>query len=122
MFHGVMVALEFLVLSVIVRIGVEQLPLPEPCLLHPRFGRALIHRSVYMTLLFFCPILCLIFAFPDFFTFLRYHIAHIENQCVTSNLWVVLGGALTKSRIGGIIFSCVAEKVLMERLMGIDGN
>lgn len=29
MFHGVMVALEFLVLSVIVRIGVEQLPLPR---------------------------------------------------------------------------------------------
>ena len=28
MFHGVMVALEFLVLSVIVRIGVEQHPLP----------------------------------------------------------------------------------------------
>ncbi len=76
MFHGVMVALEFLVLSVIVRIGVEQLPLPEPCLLHPRFGRALIPRSVYMTLLFFVlvrPILCLIFAFPDFITFQRHH-------------------------------------------------
>ena len=29
MFHGVMVALEFLVLSVIVRIGVEQLPFPR---------------------------------------------------------------------------------------------
>lgn len=28
MFHGVMAALEFLVLSVPVRIGVEQLPLP----------------------------------------------------------------------------------------------
>lgn len=83
MFHGVMVALEFLVLSVIVRIGVEQLPLPEPCLLHPRFGRALIPRSVYMTLLFlsfFCPILCLFFAFPDFFTFLRHYMAYIENQ------------------------------------------
>ena len=32
MFHGVMAALEFLVLSVPVRIGVEQLPLPlESC-------------------------------------------------------------------------------------------
>ncbi len=79
MFHGVMVALEFLVLSVIVRIGVEQLPLPESCLLHPRFGRALIPRSVYMTLLFL-SFFCLIFAFPDFFTFLRHHMAHIENQ------------------------------------------
>ena len=39
MFHGVMVALEFLVLSVIVRIGVEQLPLPpSPALSFlPRF-------------------------------------------------------------------------------------
>ena len=76
MFHGVMVALEFLVLSVIVRIGVEQLPLPEPCLLHPRFGRGLIPRSVYMTLLFFVLvrfILCLIFAFSDFITFQRHH-------------------------------------------------
>ena len=45
-------------------------------LLHPRFGRALIPRSVYMTLLFFVLvrlILCLIFAFPDFITFQRHH-------------------------------------------------
>ena len=34
MFHGVMVALEFLVLSVIVRIGVEQHPLPPPSPAH----------------------------------------------------------------------------------------
>ena len=34
---------------------------------------------------------------PDFITFLRHHIAHIENQLITPNNWVVLGGALTKS-------------------------
>ena len=33
---------------------------------------------------------------PDFITFLRHHIAQIENQRVTSNLWVALGGASKK--------------------------
>ena len=33
---------------------------------------------------------------PDFITFLRHHIAQIENQWVTSNLWVALGGASKK--------------------------
>ena len=35
-------------------------------------------------------------AFPDFITFLRHHIAHIENQLITPNNWVVLGGASEK--------------------------
>ena len=34
--------------------------------------------------------------FPDFITFLRHHIAHIENQLITPNNWVVLGGASEK--------------------------
>ena len=34
--------------------------------------------------------------FPDFITFLRHHMAHIENQLITSNNWVVLGGASEK--------------------------
>lgn len=34
--------------------------------------------------------------FPDFITFLRHHIAQIENQRVMSKLWVVLGGASKK--------------------------
>ena len=48
MFHGVMVALEFLVLSVIVRIGVEQHPLPpSPALLFfPALRRALLFQAV----------------------------------------------------------------------------
>ena len=33
---------------------------------------------------------------PDFITFLRHHMAHIENQLITSNNWVVLGGASEK--------------------------
>ena len=33
---------------------------------------------------------------PDFITFLRHHIAHIENQLITPNNWVVLGGASEK--------------------------
>ena len=33
---------------------------------------------------------------PDFITFLRHHIAQIENQRVTSNLWVALGVASKK--------------------------
>ena len=114
MFHGVMVALEFLVLSVIVRIGVEQLPLPEPCLLHPRFGRALIPRIVYMTLLFFCP--CSPYSLSNFrFSWLHYFSASsqacIENQWVTSNQWAVLGGVLMKSGIRGYSFflcNCIA--------------
>ena len=67
-----------------------------------------LHDTAFFVL--FCPILCLIFAFPDFFTFLRHHMAHIENQWVASNLWVVLGGALTKSGIGGIIFFLCSRK------------
>lgn len=59
MFHGVMVALEFLVLSVIVRIGVEQLPLPpSPALSFlPRFcaGLFLFPSCVYQTQLFHIP-------------------------------------------------------------------
>ena len=59
MFHGVMVALEFLVLSVIVRIGVEQLPpSPEPCAFFssPLLRRALLFPScVYQTQLFHIP-------------------------------------------------------------------
>ena len=35
-------------------------------------------------------------SFPDFITFLRHHMAHIENQLITSNNWVVLGGASEK--------------------------
>ena len=35
-------------------------------------------------------------AIPDFITFLRHHMAHIENQLITSNNWVVLGGASEK--------------------------
>ena len=55
MFHGVMAALEFLVLSVPVRIGVEQLPLPhEPCSSF-LYARLIIFCSVYMTLLFLYP-------------------------------------------------------------------
>lgn len=54
MFHGVMAALEFLVLSVPVRIGVEQLPLPpESCSLS-LLARLFFLSSVYTTLLFFC--------------------------------------------------------------------
>ena len=34
--------------------------------------------------------------FPDFITFLRHHIAHIENQLITPNNWAVLGGASEK--------------------------
>ena len=34
--------------------------------------------------------------FPDF-TFLRHYIARIENQRVTSKLWVALGGASKKN-------------------------
>ena len=34
--------------------------------------------------------------FPDFITFLRHHMAHVENQLITSNNWVVLGGASEK--------------------------
>ena len=53
MFHGVMAALEFLVLSVPVRIGVEQLPLPpESCSLS-LLARLFFLSSVYTTLLFF---------------------------------------------------------------------
>ena len=33
---------------------------------------------------------------PDFITFLRHYMAHIENQLITSNNWVVLGGASEK--------------------------
>ena len=33
---------------------------------------------------------------PDFITFLRHHIAHIENQLITPNNWAVLGGASEK--------------------------
>lgn len=52
MFHGVMAALEFLVLSVPVRIGVEQLPLPpESCSLS-LLARLFFLSSVYTTLLF----------------------------------------------------------------------
>ena len=36
------------------------------------------------------------FIVPDFITFLRHHMAHIENQLITSNNWVVLGGASEK--------------------------
>ena len=36
------------------------------------------------------------YGFPDFITFLRHHMAHIENQLITSNNWVVLGGASEK--------------------------
>jgi len=54
MFHGVMAALEFLVLSVPVRIGVEQLPLPpESCSLS-LLARLFFLSSVYTTLLFLC--------------------------------------------------------------------
>ena len=53
MFHGVMAALEFLVLSVPVRIGVEQLPLPlSPAAPSPFLRRALFSSCVYMTQLF----------------------------------------------------------------------
>lgn len=52
MFHGVMAALEFLVLSVPVRIGVEQLPLPpESCSLS-LLARLFFLSSVYTTLPF----------------------------------------------------------------------
>ena len=47
----------------------------------------------------FRPINCyrlILEEFPDFITFLRHHMAHIENQLITSNNWVVLGGASEK--------------------------
>ena len=53
MFHGVMAALEFLVLSVPVRIGVEQHPLPRTLRLSPFYAGFFYLSSVYMTLLFF---------------------------------------------------------------------
>ena len=69
MFHGVMVALEFLVLSVIVRIGVEQLPLPpSPALSFlPRFCAGLFfsqavsirHSFFSYPVLFYIPFLSL---------------------------------------------------------------
>ena len=52
MFHGVMAALEFLVLSVPVRIGVEQHPLPRTLRLSPFYAGFFYLSSVYMTLLF----------------------------------------------------------------------
>ena len=54
MFHGVMAALEFLVLSVPVRIGVEQHPIPRTLRLSPFYAGFFYLSSVYMTLLFFC--------------------------------------------------------------------
>ena len=110
MFHGVMVALEFLVLSVIVRIGVEQLPLPpEPCafLFFPALRRALLFQAVSFRHSFFQ------FAHvgktkigdkqPTISVYLLLDWLSIQPHCTVSNVLVLLVRIETRARLRSIV-------------------
>ena len=83
--------LAFVSTDVNVRIGRSETTLPY-------YLHTLIKLSVIL-FVFSCDTLVFQFnncIFPDFITFLRHYMAHIENQLITSNNWVVLGGASEK--------------------------
>lgn len=57
--------------------------------------QTLLEQIVYLIIWIFIGVAPIV-STPDFITFLRHHMAHIENQLITSNNWVVLGGASEK--------------------------